>query len=91
LKAVIDMEVIVFLAFGVLSISCYTPWYSGTDYVVTFCKDVRNCRVPYKAPASVPGVQDQTIYSIREQENIVKLYRPKDYTVFFQARNNSRG
>jgi len=62
LKVVIIVKkVIVFPAFGGLSISCYTAWYSGTDYVATFCKGVHNCRVPYKAPASVPGVQGQTI------------------------------
>jgi len=61
LKVVIVKKVIVFPAFVGLSISCYTAWYSGTDYVVTFCKGVHNCRVPYKAPASVPRVQGQTI------------------------------
>jgi len=66
-------KVIVFPAFVGLSISCYTAWYSGTDYVVTFCKGVHNCRVPYKAPASVPGVQDQTIEpSIFRQANGLK-------------------
>jgi len=61
LKVIIVKKVIVFLAFFGLSISCYTAWYSGTDYVVTFCEGVHNCCVPYKAPASVPGVQGQTI------------------------------
>jgi len=32
LKIVIVKKVIVFLAFVSLSISCYTAWYSGTDY-----------------------------------------------------------
>jgi len=46
---------------------------SGTDYVVTFCKGVHNCRVPYKAPASVPRVQGQTIGpSIFRQANRLK-------------------
>jgi len=58
---IIVKEVIVFSAFVSLSISCYTAWYSGTDYVVTFCKGIHNCRVPYKAPAPVPRVQGQTI------------------------------
>jgi len=31
--------------------------YSGTDYVVTFCKGVHNCHVPYQALALVLGVQ----------------------------------
>jgi len=39
------------ISFFSLSISCYTAWYSGTDlvcdYVVTFCKGVHNCCVPY--------------------------------------------
>jgi len=52
LKVVIVKKVIVFLTFVGLSISWYTAWYSGTDYVVTFCKGVHNCRVPYKAPRS---------------------------------------
>ena len=61
LKVIIvkKLKVIVFLAFVGLSISCYTAWYSGTDCVVTFCKDVHNCRMWYKAPASVLGVQGQ--------------------------------
>jgi len=50
---VIVKKVIVFPAFVGLSISCYTAWYSGNDYVVTFGKGVQNCCVPYKAPASV--------------------------------------
>ena len=59
LKVVLVKKVIVFLAFVSHSISCYTAWYNhnGTDYVVTFCKGVHNCRIPYKAPASVPGGQ----------------------------------
>ena len=61
LKVIIVKTVVVFPAFVGLSINCYTAWYSGTDYVVTFCKGVHNCRIPYKAPASVPGVQGQTI------------------------------
>ena len=60
LKVIIVKKVIVLKPFVSFSISCYTAWYSGTDYVVTFCKGVHNCRVPYKAPASVPGVQGQT-------------------------------
>ena len=44
-----------------------------TMYVVTFCKGVHNCRVPCKAPASVPGVQGQTIGpSIFRQANGLK-------------------
>ena len=35
LKVVIVKKAIVFLALGGLSISCYTAWYSGTDYVVS--------------------------------------------------------
>ena len=63
LKVVIVKKAIVFPAFVSLSISCCNAWYSGTDYVVTFCKGVHKYRVPYKAPASVPhpGVQGQTI------------------------------
>ena len=74
LKAIIGKKVIVFPAFFGLSISCYTAWYSGTDYAVTFCKGVHNCRVPYKAPASVPGFQGQTIgpSSISRQANGLK-------------------
>ena len=73
LKVIIVKKVIVFPAYVGLSISCYTAWYSGTDYVVTFCKGVHNCRVPYKAPASVPGVQSQTIGpSIFRQANGLK-------------------
>jgi len=34
LKAVIVEKVIVFPAFVGLSISCYTAWYSSTDYVM---------------------------------------------------------
>jgi len=67
------MKVIVFPAFVSLSIRSYTAWYSGTDYVVTFCKGVHNCHVPYKAPASVPWVQGQTIGpSIFRQANELK-------------------
>jgi len=71
LKVVIVKKVIVFPAFVGLSISCYTAWYSGTDYVVTFCKGIHNCRVPYKAPTPVPGVQVQIIghSSIPRQAN----------------------
>ena len=73
LKVVIVKKVIVFPAFVGLSISCYTTWCSGTDYVVTFGKGVHNCRVPYKAPASVPGVEGQTIGpSIFRQANRLK-------------------
>jgi len=73
LKVVIVKNVIVFPAFVGLSISCCTAWYSSTDYVVTFCKGVHNFRVPYKAPASVPGVQGQTIGpSIFHQANGLK-------------------
>ena len=74
LKVVIVKKVIVFPAFVGLSISCYTAWYGGTDYVVTFCKGVHNCRVPYKAPSSVPGVQGQIIglSSITRQANGLK-------------------
>ena len=45
LKVVIVKKGIVFPAFGGLSISCYTAWYSGTDYVVTFCQGVHNWTV----------------------------------------------
>jgi len=73
LKVVIVKKVIIFLAFVGLSISCYTAWHSGPDYVVTFCKGVHNCHVPYKAPASAPGVQGQTIGpSIFRQANGLK-------------------
>jgi len=65
LKVIIVKKVIVFPAFVGLSISCYTAWYSGTDYVITFCKGVHNCRIPYKVPASVPGVQGQLATAIR--------------------------
>jgi len=60
LKVIIAKKVIVFPAFVGLSIRCYTAWYSCTDYVVTFCNGVHDCRVTNKAPASVPGVQGQT-------------------------------
>ena len=72
LKVIIVTRVIVFPAFVSLSISCYTAWYNhnGTDYVVTFCKGIHNCHVPYKAPAPVAGVQGQTIGpSISRQAN----------------------
>jgi len=73
LKVIIVKKVIVFPAFVGLSISCYTAWYSGTDYVLNFCKGVHNCLVPYKAPASVPGFQGQTIGpSIFRQANGLK-------------------
>jgi len=73
LKAILVKKVIVFPAFVGLSISCCTAWYSGTDCVVTFCKGIHNCRVPYKAPVSVPGVQGQTIGpSISRQANGLK-------------------
>jgi len=49
----------VFPAYVSISISCYTAWYSGTDYVVAFSKGINNCCVPYKVPASVPRVQGQ--------------------------------
>ena len=40
---------------------------------MTFGKGVHNCRVPYKAPASVPGVEGQTIGpSIFRQANRLK-------------------
>ena len=61
LKVIIVKKVIVFPAFVGFRISCYTAWYSGTDYVVNFCKGIHNCHIPYKAPASVPGVQGETI------------------------------
>jgi len=62
LKVVLVKKVIAFPAFISLSISCYTAWYSGTDYAVTFCKGIHNCRVSYKAPTPVPRVQGQTIW-----------------------------
>jgi len=38
-----------------------------------FCKGVHNCHIPYKAPASVPRVHDQTIgASIFRQANGLK-------------------
>jgi len=45
-----------------------------TINVVTFCKGVHNCRVPYKPPASVPEVQGQTTgpSSIFRQANGLK-------------------
>jgi len=36
MKIVIVKKVIVFPAFVGLSISCYTAWYSSTDYVISF-------------------------------------------------------
>ena len=73
LKVIIVKKIIGFPAFVGLSISCYTAWYSGTDYVVTFCKCIHNSRVPYKAAASVPGFQGQTIGpSIFRQANGLK-------------------
>ena len=74
LEVIIVKKVIVFPAFVGFSISCYTAWYSDTDYVVTFCKGIHNCRVPYKAPSSVPGVQGQIIglSSITRQANGLK-------------------
>jgi len=41
---------------------------------LTFCQGVHNSRVPYKATASVPGVQDQIIgpSSIFRQANGLK-------------------
>ena len=43
---------------------CFMPGIAAltlTTYLVTFCKGIHNCRIPYKAPAPVPRVQGQTI------------------------------
>jgi len=63
LKVEIVKEVIAFLAFVGLSISCYIAWFSSIDYVVAWSKGVHNCHVPYGAPAPIPRVKSKTIRS----------------------------
>jgi len=68
LKVINVKKVIVFPAFVGLSISCYTAWYSGTDYVVTFCKGVHNCCVP----------QGSCLYTrVKPSGLLLSLVRPK--------------
>jgi len=67
LKLIIVKEVTVFSASVDLSISCYTAWFSGTDYVVAWCKGVHNCRVPHEAPAPVTSVQTMAVASVGGQ------------------------
>jgi len=67
------LKVSVFLAFVGLSVSCYTAWNSGTEYVVAFSNGIHHCciRFPYKALATVASVLGQTIRpsSIHRQAN----------------------